>query len=75
MIIETKFNIGDNVWFAVKSWNMTLHINGIIEDVHVDKSRKNTFISYSAKAINGIGIYSAYEENIFPTKEELLNSL
>ena len=54
MTIETKYNIGDKVWFQTLGTNHNANI------IHINNK------GYS---------YERHEDELFPTKEELLNSL
>ena len=70
MTIETKYNIGDEVWFRTLGINYKAKINCIIIDVFPNGNR---IIHYNLHS-NGHS-YERYEEELFPTKEELLKSL
>jgi hypothetical protein len=70
MTIETKYNIGDEVWFmalckrkkgVIKTMTIWVFDDGDIE------------IKYSVEK-SGF-FYHRYENHLFPTKEELLKSL
>lgn len=71
MIIETKYNIGDDVWcanflgepFQLKIYGITIKILG-------DK----TLISYYV-GLTEVSCTLKKESLLFPTKEELLKSL
>ena len=69
MIIETKYNIGDEVWCnlynCIKVKITAIHIIAFAAD--------NVTIEYSVMW-NG-GAWSRMENELFPTKEELLKSL
>lgn len=69
MKIETKYNIGDEVWFLgyhnCKRKGVVFHIY-----VTVENGQINTFYCVNNKWQMG---YS--ESSLFPTKEELLKSL
>ena len=67
MTIETKYNIGDEVWW--KSYPDIRH--GKVYDIWVES--KN--ISYAIRESNGAIVLYIAECNLFPTKEELLKSL
>ena len=71
MRIETKYNIGQEVWIISKG--------KAVKDV-VDMIRIyigcNKNISYSFKSRRALGLFETIEESsVFPTKEELLKSL
>lgn len=71
MTIETKYNIGDEVWcanifgepFQVKIYGIAIEILG-----------NRTFISYYV-GLNEVSSTLKKEQLLFPTKEELLKSL
>jgi hypothetical protein len=73
MTIETRYNIGDRVWFMhdnkVES-EIIIKINAVIEkDMNCTGVHKS--IAYSL--FNYSGYYT--ENKLFPTKEELIKSL
>ena len=70
MIIETKYKIGDVVWFQTLGINYNAKITHISVDLYDDG--KN-IISYNLR-YQGFN-YERYENELFSTKEELLNSL
>lgn len=71
MKIETKYNIGDEVWTVIKGKAVKEVVNMI--HIHIG-SYEN--ISYSFNSRRALGLFEPIEEsNIFPTKEELLKSL
>lgn len=71
MIIETKYNIGDEVWCAnVFGEPFQLKIYGIAIEI----LGKRTFISYYV-GLNEVSSTLKKEQLLFPTKEELLKSL
>ena len=67
MIIETKYNIGDEVWIIFQGEIRNLTIRKIVVDAFIDNE-----ITIDYKLSNG---RYCYEHQLFPTKEELLNSL
>ncbi len=72
MTIETKYNIGDEVWteFYMKPTKMVVAALLFVKDADVEK------IMYSVvKPDNHREFYDAAESKLFPTKEELLKSL
>lgn len=70
MIIETKYNIGDVVWFQTLGINYNAKITHISVDIFNDgKNIINYNLHY--RGFN----YERCENELFPTKEELLNSL
>jgi hypothetical protein len=71
MKIETKYNIGDEVWFASR-----LHyIKGVISDIIINAYNNKTMIVYGVEYKNYVGYSQKEESELFPTKEELLKSL
>lgn len=67
MKIETKFNIGDEVWF--RKWHLV--VKGCITDIFLFKIEGKIVIGY------GINDYdhALTESELYPTKEDLLKSL
>lgn len=82
MTIETKYNIGDVVWFMNNNKVCNTHINGIRVDCDPENSG---FAYYSLEAkplIKQVKYTLGYghdgfhnESELFPSKEELLKSL
>lgn len=72
MTIETKYNIGDKVWFMYD--NSVRSATVIKIDVLIEKNKNRTSIH---KTISyGLFDYFKYpEDKLFPTKKELLKSL
>lgn len=71
MTIETKYNIGDEVWCAnIFGEPFQLKIYGIAIEI----LGKRTFISYYV-GLNEVSSTLKREDLLFPTKEELLKSL
>lgn len=71
MKIETKYNLGDEVWVDVLDEPCTFIVKGI--RVICDKFHKR--IVYTLLEEGGDIFIYLDEKEIFPTKEELLNSL
>jgi hypothetical protein len=69
MTIETKYNIGDEVWFIEENEPKSDVILGI--EINVYKGRQ--FIEYLFA--NDSYPYGLNESELFPTKGELLKSL
>ncbi|MBO7315326.1 MAG: hypothetical protein J6U49_06630 [Alistipes sp.] len=72
MTIETKYNIGDEVWveFFMRPTRM------VVESIQFIKDENTENIWYFV--VNNIDrreCYDANESELFPTKEELLESL
>ena len=71
MTIETKYNIGDEVWCYIASECLLLRVVGIC--ILWDKSSKS--IRYILSE-DGVDLTITLGESVlFPTKEELLKSL
>lgn len=66
LVVDTKYNIGDKVWFIDDNQVMQLDITGF----SVQVKEAETVVTYTLH----YGM-TRPEENLFPTKEELLNSL
>jgi hypothetical protein len=71
MAIETRYNIGDEVWFM----NENKVYVSFIEDVRVKRNSKNTKIEYMVESMQKKDFGLKKEQDLFPTKEELLKSL
>lgn len=71
MTIETKFNIGDEVWF-MKENKPTKKVVDFIEIITASTTSKS-FIQYGLK-MEGV-VERVAEKYLFSTKEELLKSL
>jgi hypothetical protein len=71
MKIETKYNIGDEVWTML----LDEPTHCIIETIHSRCSRTHRVIEYYLVPIGSSWGFHAKEYEVFPTKEELLNSL
>lgn len=69
MTIETKYNIGDEVWF----YRGTAPTKGEIGSIDVTMTQNYLLIRYDI--ITSIALYFLSEKDIFLTKEELLKSL
>lgn len=73
MQIETKYNIGDKVWFMhdnkVKSGTI------ITIGVFVERDMNSQYVSNSVQYGLDNFDYPYRENHLFPTKEELLKSL
>ena len=71
MTIETKYNIGDEVWVVSKG----KAVKDVVDMIHIHIGRDEN-IGYSLKNKRVLGLFETIEESsIFSTKEELLNSL
>lgn len=71
MTIETKYNIGDEVWFYHHNNIMSSRVRSINLLVRKD----GISISYLMGDMWTDQYIVLYEESLFPTKEELLRSL
>lgn len=72
MTIETKYNIGDEVWFM----NKNKACSDIITAIHTYHTETISNITYGfGKSIHSQIIAITNEQDLFPTKEELLKSL
>ena len=75
MTIETKYNIGDEVWIY-KDYKKGI-IQGQIQDLRATSVFlcRTPIIEYTISYVNNRGnlkLFHRLEEDIFPTKEELL---
>lgn len=73
MKIETKYNVGDRVWFEDDG---NIH-NGKIDIINIDVHEHhspNILIQYHVDEPNGIS-ETLHESVLFPSKEELKNKL
>lgn len=70
MTIETKYNIGDEVWFM----NEGKPTSEKIVRIDIERYECKQFIEYTVILCDVI-LTSFYEEEVFPSKEELLKSL
>jgi hypothetical protein len=77
MTIETKYNIGDKVWIC-KDYKKGI-IQGQVQDLRATSVFlcRTPTIEYTIRWVNmgNLTLFHRLEEDIFPTKEELLNSL
>ena len=71
MIIETKYNIGDEVWFI----NHNKVCVSFITDIRVRKNKTNIKVEYHIEPQHKIVFGVIKEQELFSTKEELLKSL
>ena len=72
MKIETKYNIGDEVWFIADGEIC----NEKITAIHIHVTISEVYITYSCDDdIVGQTLNTAAEKYFYPTKEELLKSL
>lgn len=71
MTIETKYNIGDEVWFM----NMNKPTKGSVVKIDIDIARRGDWYIEHYKVEADRIIYQHIGQSIFPTKEELLKSL
>lgn len=71
MKIETKYSVGQEVWFA----SHLHYIKGVISEISINAYHNKTMIVYGVEYLNYIGQSQKEESELFPTKEELLKSL
>lgn len=69
MTIETKYNIGDEVWFRTLKFNKKAKVIGVTINLRED----GVIIEYGLERKGYY--YQRRESDLFPTKEELLKSL
>ena len=67
MTIETKFNIGDEVWFMYENRPMSMRVMHIELYISCNKVKRQYIDKY--------GSYRVSEHKLFRTKQELLDSL
>lgn len=69
MIIETKYNVGDEVWFRTLKFNVKAKVIGVTINLRED----GVIMEYGLERKGYY--YQKREIDLFPTKEELLKSL
>lgn len=69
MTIETKYNIGDEVWFRTLKFNKKAKVIGVTINLRED----GVIIEYGLERKGYY--YQRRESDLFPTKEELIKSL
>lgn len=72
MKIETKYNIGDEVWIIDHNQKV---VCTRIDDIHIEYKSYTPFDDEALLIVYIIGGRERREKFVFPTKEELLNSL
>lgn len=71
MKIDTKYNVGDEVWIVSKG----KAVKDVVDMIHIHIGRDEN-IGYSFKSKRELGLFETIEEgSIFHTKEELIKSL
>ena len=71
MKIETKYDIGQDVWFVSKG----KAVKDVFDMIHIHIGCNKNII-YSFNSRRALGLFEIIEESsVFPTKEELLKSL
>ena len=71
MTIETKYNIGDEVWYAnIFGEPFKTKVHGIVAEILGNRTFISNIVGYNEESCSLIK-----ESVIFPTKEELLKSL
>lgn len=74
MKIETKYNIGDEVWLMYE--NMSISAKVIEMNIHIEDScHRGLRADCYCKIVCPYFTSEKYEGNLYPTKEELLKSL
>lgn len=78
MTIETKYNIGDEVWVKENYGKNT--VQGEVQDLRataVFLDPTTPTVEYTVRYLNKgkLKLLHRFEEEVFPTKEELLKSL
>ena len=71
MTIETKYNIGDEVWAEFAD----IPIQCVITDIEEIKAGEMVLVAYSVSATDGRIFGTRFSGELFPTKEELLKNL
>ena len=69
MTIETKYNVGDEVWFKTLKFNVKANIIGVTINLRQD----GVIMEYGLERKGYY--YQRRESDLFHTKEELLKSL
>lgn len=71
MIIETKYNIGDSVWFI----DRTVHCQSI-DEIKIEQT-KDLNLGFPRKPIIWYRVFGEWwtENRLYATKEELIKSL
>jgi hypothetical protein len=69
MRIETKYNVGDEVWFRTLKFNVKARVIGVTINLRED----GVIMEYGLERKGYY--YQKREIDLFPTKEELLKSL
>jgi hypothetical protein len=64
MVIETKFNIGDEVWFKTNLGNI---VSDKIKDIEITVSTFDIYYDF-------YGWFKRKESELYATKEEVLNT-
>lgn len=71
MKIETKYNIGDLVWWKTESHNGS----GIVKGAKIQIGEDDLTISYNV-SLTDYNLYLPFkEQDLYPTQEEMLKSL
>ena len=74
MVIETKYNIGDEVWVVKGGRARVGHIQSLCFHQFLCVGDVHTRISYDVSS-EGDFLYHINEIDLFPTKEDLIKSL
>lgn len=71
MKIETKYNIGDLVWWKTESHNGS----GIVKKAEIQIGEDDLTISYNV-SLTGFNLCLPFKEkDLYPTQEEMIKSL
>lgn len=68
MVVNTKYSVGEDVWIIHSNKAKKFEVNGVFVEVHKDEP----YITYILK---GLGDWKYNECELYPSKEELLESL
>ena len=71
MTIDTKYNIGDEVWVNCLGDPIPFKV----KSVNIHKDRFHSFIFYDLLEDGESAFIRLQEDELFPTKEELVNHL
>lgn len=76
MTIETKYNIGDEVWFMTNNKPTTMRVWDITIEIKTKFDGQYVYGDYYRIYYHDYGNKNTVKENnLYPTKEELLKSL
>lgn len=76
MTIKTKYNIGDELWFMANNKPTTIKVWNIIVEIKTKCDGQYTYGTHHKIYYQDYyGYHKILEQELFPTKEELLKSL